>query len=74
MRPWPYRSITVLGYGHAYPVFGVFFRHPVATDAKQNPDKMIGLEVMKHSVAIWKFLDGQVGLSMKWERLAEPQT
>lgn len=56
------------------PTFRVFLRHPVATDAKPNPDKMIGLEVMKHSVAIWKFLDGQVGLSMKWERLAEPQT
>lgn len=39
----------------------------------QTPDKIIGLEVMKHPVAIWKFLDGRVGLSMKWERLAEPR-
>jgi hypothetical protein len=40
-------------------------RRPVACDAMLNADKIIGLEVMRHSVAIWKLLDGQVGLSRK---------
>jgi hypothetical protein len=40
-------------------------RRPVASDAKLNADKIIGLEAMRHSVAIWKFLDGQVGLNRK---------
>jgi hypothetical protein len=52
---WPewsrYRNIFVLGYGHAYPLLESFWGIPFASDAKPNPDKMIGLEVMKHSVA-----------------------
>jgi hypothetical protein len=40
-------------------------KRPIACDAKLNADKIIGLEVMRHSVAIWKLLDGQVGLSRK---------
>ena len=64
-----YHNITVLGYGHAYPPL----EFPFASDAKPNHDKMIGLEVMKHSVAFGKFHDGQAHLSMKWEKLAEPR-